>query len=194
MSGYTVINILDMLETVGEDELSSILSDFSCPRNREIEQFIHNNAIEFAKRKMSITHLVFGDDARLIAYFTLTHKPSSVDGQVLSKTSRKKLEMHARMDESIRAYSVSAYLIAQFGKNYGVDGGHSISGDELMDMAFDVLERVQRQIGGGVVFLECEDNPVLLKFYQNGHNRFRLFGERYSEREQIQYLKLLRFF
>lgn len=194
MSGYTVINILDMLETVGEDELSSILSDFSCPRNPEIEHFIHNNAIEFAKRKMSITHLVFDGDARLIAYFTLTHKPSSVDGQVLSKTSRKKLEMHARMDESIQAYSVSAYLIAQFGKNYGVDGGHSISGDELMDMAFNVLERVQREIGGGVVFLECEDNPVLLKFYQNDHNRFRLFGERYSEREQVKYLKLLRFF
>lgn len=194
MSGYTVINILDMLETVGEDELSSILSDFSCPRNPEIEHFIHNNAIEFAKRKMSITHLVFDSGARLIAYFTLTHKPSSVDGQVLSKTSRKKLEMHARMDESIQAYSVSAYLIAQFGKNYGVDGGHSISGDELMDMAFDVLERVQRQIGGGVVFLECEDNPVLLKFYQNDHNRFRLFGERYAEREQVKYLKLLRFF
>ncbi len=194
MSGYTVINILDMLETIGEDELSSILFDFSCPMNLEIEHFIHNNAIEFAKRKMSITHLVFDGDARLVAYFTLTHKPSSVDGRVLSKTSRKKLEMHARMDESIQAYSVSAYLIAQFGKNYGVDGGHSISGDELMDMAFDVLERVQRHIGGGVVFLECEDNPALLKFYQNDHNRFRLFGERYSEREQVKYLKLLRFF
>ncbi len=194
MSGYTVINILDMLETIGEDELSSILFDFSCPMNPEIEHFIHNNAIEFAKRKMSITHLVFDGDARLVAYFTLTHKPSSVDGRVLSKTSRKKLEMHARMDESIQAYSVSAYLIAQFGKNYGVDGGHSISGDELMDMAFDVLERVQRHIGGGVVFLECEDNPALLKFYQNDHNRFRLFGERYSEREQVKYLKLLRFF
>lgn len=183
-----------MLETIGEDELSSILFDFSCPMNPEIEHFIHNNAIEFAKRKMSITHLVFDGDARLVAYFTLTHKPSSVDGRVLSKTSRKKLEMHARMDESIQAYSVSAYLIAQFGKNYGVDGGHSISGDELMDMAFDVLERVQRHIGGGVVFLECEDNPALLKFYQNDHNRFRLFGERYSEREQVKYLKLLRFF
>jgi len=57
---------------------------------------------------MSITHLVFDNDARLIAYFTLTHKSSSVDGQVLSKTSRKKLEMHARMDESIQAYSISA--------------------------------------------------------------------------------------
>ena len=42
--GYTVINILDMLESVGEDELSSILSDFSCPKNPKIEHFIHSNA------------------------------------------------------------------------------------------------------------------------------------------------------
>lgn len=194
MSGYTVINILDMLESVGEDELSGILSDFSCPRNREIEHFIHNNAIEFAKKKMSITHLVFSEDAELVAYFTLTHKPSYVDGGALSKTSRKKLEMHARLDETVQAYSVSAYLIAQFGKNYDVDGGHAISGDSLMDLVFDVLERVQHQIGGGMVFLECEDNPALLKFYQNEHNRFRLFGKRYSEKEQVKYLKLLRFF
>ena len=33
---YTVINILDLLETVGEEEIGSILSDFSCPQNPEI--------------------------------------------------------------------------------------------------------------------------------------------------------------
>lgn len=194
MSKYTVINILDMLESVGEDELKNILSDFSCPKNQEIEHFIHKNAIEFAKKKISVTHLVFDEDAQLIAYFTLTHKPSVVDGKILSKTSRKKLEMYSKLDESLHAYSVSAYLIAQFGKNCSVDGRQVITGNELMDMAFDVLERVQHQIGGGVVFLECEDNPVLLKFYQNDHNRFRLFGERYSEQEGMKYMKLLRFF
>lgn len=127
MSKYTVINILDILETAGEDETKSILSGFSCPKNMEIEHFIHNHAIEFAKRKMSITYLVFGEDARLLAYFTLAHKPSSVRGEVLSRTSRKKLEMHARLDETIGEYNVSAYLIAQFGKNYAVDGGHTLA-------------------------------------------------------------------
>lgn len=152
---YTVINILDLLETVGEEEIGSILSDFSCPQNPEIENFLHNNAVEFAKKKMS---------------------------------------MHARFEETAQAYSVSAYLIAQFGKNYGWKEGKAISGDQLMDLAFDVLERVQHQIGGGLVFLECEEHEALLKFYQNEHNRFRIFGERYSERDQVKYLKLLRFF
>ena len=191
---YTVINILDLLETVGEDEIGSVLSDFSCPQNPEIENFLHNNAVEFAKKKMSITHLVFDDHAQLLAYFTLTHKPSYIKGNLLSKTSQEKLSMHARFEETAQAYSVSAYLIAQFGKNYGWKEGKTISGDELMDLAFDVLERVQHQIGGGIVFLECEEHETLLKFYQNEHNRFRIFGERYSKRDQVKYLKLLRFF
>jgi hypothetical protein len=134
-----------MLETVGEDEVSSILSDFFCPQNREIEYFIHNNAIDFAKKKMSITYLVIDDEA-------------------------------------------------QFGKNYGVNNGHTIDGNRLMELAMDILKRVQHQIGGGVVFLECEDNPVLLAFYQNERNGFRIFGERYSDTDHVKYLKLLRFF
>jgi hypothetical protein len=183
-----------MLETVGEDEVSSILSDFFCPQNREIEHFIHNNAIDFAKKKMSITYLVIDDEAQLVAFFTLTHKPSYVEEDLLSKTSRRKLAMHARMDERVQAYSVSAYLIAQFGKNYGVNNGHTIEGNRLMELAMDILKRVQHQIGGGVVFLECEDNPVLLDFYQNERNGFRIFGERYSDTDHVKYLKLLRFF
>ena len=47
-----VVNILDMMELIGEDGVKQILSDFSCPLNVEIENFVHNNAIEFAKRKI----------------------------------------------------------------------------------------------------------------------------------------------
>ena len=36
MKEYTVVNILDMLEAIGEENLSAILSDFSCPINKEI--------------------------------------------------------------------------------------------------------------------------------------------------------------
>ena len=37
MKEYTVVNILDMLEAIGEENLSAILSDFSCQINEEIE-------------------------------------------------------------------------------------------------------------------------------------------------------------
>lgn len=126
------------------------------------------------------------------AFFTLTHKPSTVGDGLLSKTSQKKLSRHARLDTEIHAYSVSAFLIAQFGKNEGARGNDHISGNQLMDLVISVLQNVQRQVGGGVVFLECEDRPGLLNFYQN--NNFKIYGERFSDSDQARYIRLLRFF
>lgn len=36
-----------------------------------------------------------------------------------------------------------------------------------MDFCFEILESVQKQFGGGIAFLECEDKKQLLNFYQN---------------------------
>ena len=63
-----------------------------------------------------------------------------------------------------------------------------------MNTAMNILATIQREIGGGVVYLECEEKPQLLAFYKNEQNRFRIFGERYSDKEQIKYIQLLRLF
>ena len=193
MNNHSVINILDLLDAVGEDEVKNILSDFSCPKNQEIEDYLLKNAIEFAKRKMSITYLVFDEYLQLVGYFTLTHKSSLIPIDKLSKTNQKKLERHAKFDESLNCYDVSAFLIAQFGKNYTVANGKTVSGDHLMDDVFSILSEVQHLIGGEVVFLECEEKEKLLSFYQNDNNRFKLYGERISKKEGRKYLQLLRF-
>lgn len=73
MNNYSVINILDLLESVGENEVSDILSGFSCPKNQEIENFLHKNAAQFAKRKMSVTYLVFDEQQRFIGCILLLH-------------------------------------------------------------------------------------------------------------------------
>ncbi|MCH5192648.1 MAG: GNAT family acetyltransferase [Oscillospiraceae bacterium] len=194
MTDYSVINILDLLDLYGENRVNAVLSGFSCPKNREIENFLLKNAVEFSKRKMSITHLVLDDHQQFIGYFTLTHKSSLIPVDKLSKTGQKKLAMHGRFDEASNCYDVSAFLVAQFGKNYSVQNGTAISGNHLMEYVFRTLFKAQQLIGGGVVFLECEEKDKLLDFYQNDNNRFKLYGERFSEREQKKYLQLLRFF
>jgi len=193
MARYDVIQILDLADSIGEDALKEILSDFSCPPNSEIENFLKKNSIDFSKKKMSITHLVFDEDGQFVAFFTLTHKPVTVMENVLSKTSGKKMAKHAKYDAAIQAYSVSAFLIAQFGKNYAVENGQGISGNVLMDLAYDTLVEVQHQIGGGVAFLECEDKEKLIQFYESETNGFRRFGERYSETDNVKYIQLMRF-
>lgn len=192
MSKFYPINILDLLESVPEKEISDALLSFKCAKNEEIESYIHKNAIDFSKRKISVTHLVLDDKANIVGYFTLTHKPARIPADLLSNTSIKKIEKYAKIDEGTNSYDASAFLIAQFGKNSNVDS--SLSGDEMMDMAISVLLKAQRQIGGGIVFLECENKENLLNFYQNENNRFVPYGERFSEKENITYKQLLRLF
>ncbi len=194
MNAYTTVNILDMINVIGEDSVNLILSDFSCPKNDEIENFIKKNAVDFAKRKMSITHLVMDEHGKLAAIFALTHKAVKIKDEVLSSTLKKKIKRYAQLDEDTNSYMVSAFLIAQFGKNYEEREGEPVSGNSLMDNAMDILTAVQHDVGGGVVYLECEDKPQLLSFYQNDNNCFRVFGERYSEVDQTKYIQLLRFF
>ena len=57
MSAYRTTNILDLIYAIGEDEVTQILSDFSCPKNPEIENFVKKNAINFAKQKISVSIL-----------------------------------------------------------------------------------------------------------------------------------------
>lgn len=39
MNHYEVVNILDILNAIGEDAVKNILSDFLCPKNLEILTF-----------------------------------------------------------------------------------------------------------------------------------------------------------
>ena len=135
MSRFYVINILDILEDGNEnlvpsglDRVQGMISTFHCEKNSEIERFLHNNAIDFARKRQAITYFVLDENDDLLAYFALTHKAA------------------------------------------------------------------QHLVGGGIVYLECEDVPKLLGFYANDANRFREFGLRDSRSEGIIYRQLLRLF
>ena len=44
---------------IGENDLEKILSDFSSPKNSDVESFLKRNAVEFTKKNQSVTYLVF---------------------------------------------------------------------------------------------------------------------------------------
>lgn len=187
-----VVNILDLIDVIGEDETKNILSVFICQKNPEIENFVRNNAVDFAKRKISITYLFVDEKIdKVYAIYAITHKVIEIDPKYLSKTKNKQIERFAEKDIKSGKYIVSAFLLAQFGKS--LDGEQeNISGNAMMDTVISKLKEVQHEIGGGIVYLECEDNIKLLNFYQNDNNRFVLFGERFDASENVLYKQLLR--
>ena len=130
------------------------------------------------------------------SYFTIALKPLILNCQLVSKTAKKKLQRISEIDEETQSYMMSAYLIAQLGKNYDEEADKRITGDELLSLALQVISEIRYSVGGMVVFLEAERVDKLLNFYQNDTNGFKVFNTRVSkgkieEHELIQLLKIL---
>jgi hypothetical protein len=178
---YVQINLSDILTALGEDETKLILSNFSCPKNKDVENFLKNKAIEFSKRSFSKTHLVYwvtddGAQRELVGYYTIASKWISVERSVVTSREARKLREHGIFDEKTNKYIVSAPLIGQLGKNFAEGNDTLISGAELLSLAIEKVREVQNEVGGRFVYLECEDNEALKKFYRD--NKFKEFGKR----------------
>jgi len=197
---YRIINIRRYIGNenpeLGEDELLQILSEFSCPKNPDVERFLKHNSIEFTKKNQSVTYLVFSvADGKLLGYFTLALKPLTVRGETVSNTVKRKLLRVSELDKKSDTYTMSAYLIAQLGKNYSENDGKMITGAELLELAWDKIKATQYMFGGMVTFLEAENEEKLLSFYRN--NRFSQFDTRQTtsdtdeSHELVQLLRLL---
>lgn len=195
---YSVINIRKYLESdnpkLGEDDLVQILSEFSCEKNPDVERFLKKSAIEFTKKNQSVTYLVFSvEDGELLGYFTIALKPLTVRGETVSNTVKKKLLRISELDEESQTYTMSAYLVAQLGKNFANDADKRITGEELLEAAWNVIEEMQYRGGGLVTFLEANNEKRLLSFYND--NRFQKFDTRQttsSEAEPHELVQLLR--
>ena len=183
-------------EEAGEPALVELLSGFSSPKNKDVERFLKKSAIEFTKKNQSVTYLVVSaEDVRLLGYFTLALKPLTVRGETVSNTMKRKLLRISELDEKSDTYTMSAYLIAQLGKNFSESGGTEITGAELLKLAWDKIKEIQYVGGGVVTFLEAENEEKLLSLYRD--NRFSQFDTRQTasdaeeSHELVQFLRLL---
>ena len=179
---YFSINIrvyLDKEEPtyIGEENLYDLLSDFSWPKNPDVEHFLLHNAIEFTKKDQSITYLVFdSEDASLVGYYSIAIKPLSIQAENISKRTAHKLSRVSILDKSIQSYTTAAYLIAQLGKNHALPKEKQIPGNILLGFALESISKLKYSVGGVMEFLECEDNEFLLNFYTQNH--FKPFNTR----------------
>ena len=175
MTGYRVVNLSALVEALGEDEAKHILSEFSCPLNKDVEFFLAQKAVSFAMQGWAQTHLVFAsykNEWVLVGYFALANKYIRISAARLGKAGsglRKRISKFATYDPELKSYIMSAPLIAQLGKNYANGYNKLITGDELLAEACDKIGRIQLDLGGKFAYLECEDKSCLIDFYtRNG--------------------------
>ena len=162
-----------------------------------MEKFLQEQSVDFTKKNQSVTYIVLNpEEGRIVGYFTLTIKPISVNGEKFSNTVKRKLSRVSEQDMDNGNYQLSAYLIAQLGKNFHNGLNEKITGQQLLGLAVEKIKELQYMAGGMVVFLETQNEEKLLHFYerQNGFKRFDTREVKRSAEEPrclIQLLKVL---
>lgn len=179
ISGSWKANLADLIEMFGDDGARRLVSEFSCPRNPDVEDFLRQKAIPFCHQGISATHLVyksFQKETVLVGYYALANKMITVKASAFNSRWRQRMNRFATYQVESKSYVMAMPLIGQLGKNFAKGYDSLISGKELLDMACSEVRKMQRAFGGKMVYLECENVPGLIKFYTD--NGFVEFGRR----------------
>lgn len=148
MSDYLVYTTTELASNSQDNQLEEFLSNFECQINLDIQNFVRNKAIDFEKRGIAVTHLVFlGHTNDFVGFFTLAIKILEVNVQSMSKSLAKRLARFGEIEED-NTIKIPAILIAQFGKNLSADIEKPISGVELMELALAYVTKAQSIVVG----------------------------------------------
>ena len=105
MRNFVVINLRALLDEkasmyIGEEAVKSLLSDFSCPQNPDVEKFLRENAAQFTRKHQSVTYLVMDElTGDLVGYYALAVKPVSIPSSSVSRSMMKRLDRVSIFDE-----------------------------------------------------------------------------------------------
>ena len=154
---YSRNKLADFLDTNSTNQVKKLLKTFSCAKNADVQDFLHNKAITFERNLRSCTYLYTSNaDKSVAGYFsigityTLTNK--------LDKAVVKFLDGYT--DESI---AIPCYLVGQLGKSDSCV--HKI-GNYLLDDALSIIDKAQDSLKGRFVLIDAVNEPKVLEFYK----------------------------
>lgn len=141
---------------VSLDKLRETLFTFKCCKNKEEEDFLHNDAIFFEQRNKARTFLLERNN-QIVGYYSLAFKSINLEAVSLSK--RKDMTAGEAQSETY-----SAYLIGHIAK---ADGVYEKLGYYMLDSARDLIYEAQKYVGGRLIYIDCKDEEKLIRFYED---------------------------
>ena len=156
-----------------KDALDKALLSFRCALDPDIARFLHEDALDYYKRKLCSVYLLLNEEAfcngRLLieAYFTLSHKSIIAEEVETSNTKKKKVT-----GGFTNKPTLEFILIGQLGKyvekrDDGTTYRADISGEEILDNAFEIMQQASQLIPSRCALIECSDEPKVRKVYEN---------------------------
>jgi hypothetical protein len=185
-----IISLTDLLRSGREEEeINKLLFSFSSikiqhnPGADDVEHFLHNKAIQFEKMDLSRTYLVFSSYQKkpyLSGYFAISPRPLVISKKNFQKiaTSLQRRLMGVGHKTEQSSYEIKGFLLGQLGKNYSeiAKKAKSLSGDDLLQLAYQKVQEAHRIVGGRILYLECEDHSKIKDFYiKNGFRELEDF-------------------
>ena len=174
-----------------EKALHDALLSFRCEQDKDIEDFLHNKAIEFFNRGWCTVYILFNEEAfkknSLIieAYFTLSHKSLVSNPETMSPS------FITRYGGTRTAKTLNFVLIGQLGKWVigNEEEGYirsSVTGKEILDEAFEIIHSAAELIPCKYTMVECSNNPNVIKTYTD-------YGFKFFQKDEAhnQYCKLI---
>ena len=185
LAEFVRFSLLDIINTIGKDGAEKILSSFSSPKNPDTENYLKNEAVRDAMRGITQTHLVFSvknNIKRFAGYFTIMSKTIFIESEKLSINTKKHIYNLAVYDNDRKCYKTPAILIAQLSKNFTDNADKIMSGDMLLEIAFEVINDIKMLTGIKVAYLECYNTQQLKSLYSR--NGFILYDKRPTDEEE----------
>ncbi len=170
------LSLEEMMNELEDEALKSILSSFSCIYDEDIQNFLHNRAIEFERLSKSRTYLVVSDEEfrnpkvmfdeiTIYGYISLAVKVFTVS-ETTSNRQRQQLDGFSAKEHGKQISNFPCYLIGQLARNSNVPK-ESISGVELLNFAYKTIGEAVKLVGGRNILVECRNNKKLIQFYLN---------------------------
>ena len=164
-----LVSLRNLMNNLSKEKLNKILEKFKSIKENDTENFLHNKSSHFEKSTISSTYLIFGENKEILGYFTIANRSLVISKEnfgILSKTQQKKLGNSAAILKN-GDLMTSSFLLGQLGKNYSDDIENLITGRELLTFAYDLFLKIKELINVKYIWLECQNEPKLISFYQN---------------------------
>ena len=98
IQGYKIIPLNELMAQLDKERVTTILSSFSSPMNKDVELFLKQKAVTFDTQSISRTHLVFTsykEQTVLAGYFTLTYKDFTIPAKNVGRSLRDRIKKFA---------------------------------------------------------------------------------------------------
>ena len=156
---FSFFSLSEIIQSTGSNrKVKKLLETFSCTRNTDLQDFLHNKAATFEKNLRSRTYLYIDNDMQEIAaYFTITISTLHTDG-----ISSEVIELLDGYKDDIA--SIPCFLIGQLGKSDKFEP-YKI-GEYILDDAIEIIDQSQNALGGRFILLDAINKEQVIKFYE----------------------------